>query len=202
MLEDFDQAVPFDVTNRGVGAGAVWSIRDLVIGFVAVFVLFFIFATAIVYPVVEATQEDSTEALAAQAIAVATWDVSMVFIVYYLVRRRGAGWPNLGFRPPLPRLDGTPRTAAWLLGFVLLLYAASIMSVNAYGVLIDLLGLDELKPGQQLPDTFFDHDWLVAMIGVSVVVAAPIAEEVFFRGFLFGGLRRRLPFVAAGLISG
>ena len=79
MLEDFDHAVPFDVTNRGVGAGAVWSIRDLVIGFVSVFVLFFIFATAIVYPVVEATHEDSTEALAAQAIAVASGNIYGAF---------------------------------------------------------------------------------------------------------------------------
>ena len=37
--------------------------------------------------------------------------------------------------------------------------------------------------------------------GALIVLAAPIAEEVFFRGFLFGGLRRGLPFVGAALIS-
>ncbi len=30
---------------------------------------------------------------------------------------------------------------------------------------------------------------------------APITEELFFRGFMFAGLRRRLPFVAAAAIS-
>jgi len=34
-----------------------------------------------------------------------------------------------------------------------------------------------------------------------IVIAAPISEEVCFRGMLFGGLRERLPRLAAGLIS-
>ena len=34
-----------------------------------------------------------------------------------------------------------------------------------------------------------------------IVVAAPIGEEVCFRGMLFGGLRERLPRLAAALIS-
>ena len=34
-----------------------------------------------------------------------------------------------------------------------------------------------------------------------IVIAAPIGEEVCFRGFLFGGLRERLPRIAAALIS-
>ncbi len=35
-----------------------------------------------------------------------------------------------------------------------------------------------------------------------IVVAAPISEEVCFRGMLFGGLRERLPAVVAALIAG
>lgn len=35
-----------------------------------------------------------------------------------------------------------------------------------------------------------------------IVIAAPISEEVCFRGMLFGGLRTRLPRVAAALLSG
>jgi membrane protease YdiL (CAAX protease family) len=42
---------------------------------------------------------------------------------------------------------------------------------------------------------------LVAL-GVLVVLAAPVSEEVFFRGFLFGGLRGRLSFWPAAVISG
>jgi membrane protease YdiL (CAAX protease family) len=35
-----------------------------------------------------------------------------------------------------------------------------------------------------------------------IVIAAPISEEICFRGMLFSGLRERLPTVAAALISG
>ena len=35
-----------------------------------------------------------------------------------------------------------------------------------------------------------------------IVIAAPISEEVCFRGMLFGGLRERLPRVAAALLAG
>lgn len=35
-----------------------------------------------------------------------------------------------------------------------------------------------------------------------IVIAAPISEEVCFRGFLFGGLRERLPRLGAALICG
>lgn len=36
----------------------------------------------------------------------------------------------------------------------------------------------------------------------AVCIAAPVGEEVFFRGFLFGSLRGRLGFLRAALISG
>jgi uncharacterized protein len=37
--------------------------------------------------------------------------------------------------------------------------------------------------------------------GILIVAVAPVAEEIFFRGFLFGGLRTRLTFVWAALVS-
>jgi membrane protease YdiL (CAAX protease family) len=37
--------------------------------------------------------------------------------------------------------------------------------------------------------------------GLLIVVAAPLAEEVFFRGFLFAGIRRSAGFVVAALVS-
>jgi membrane protease YdiL (CAAX protease family) len=37
---------------------------------------------------------------------------------------------------------------------------------------------------------------------VLIVIAAPIGEEVCFRGMLFGGLRERMPMLAAAALSG
>jgi uncharacterized protein len=39
------------------------------------------------------------------------------------------------------------------------------------------------------------------VVGVLIIGVAPFTEEVFFRGFMFAGLRRGLPFAAAALIS-
>jgi membrane protease YdiL (CAAX protease family) len=41
----------------------------------------------------------------------------------------------------------------------------------------------------------------IVLGGLAVVVAAPLGEEVFFRGFLFESLRGRLGFLRAGAIS-
>ncbi len=41
----------------------------------------------------------------------------------------------------------------------------------------------------------------VAVQVLLIAIAAPICEETCFRGFLFGGLRERLPRVAAALLS-
>jgi membrane protease YdiL (CAAX protease family) len=43
--------------------------------------------------------------------------------------------------------------------------------------------------------------WAIAA-AVLIVAAAPLSEEIFFRGFMYAGLRRRLPIWAAALISG
>jgi membrane protease YdiL (CAAX protease family) len=42
----------------------------------------------------------------------------------------------------------------------------------------------------------------LALLGPIVVVAAPIGEELFFRGFLYQGLRRRFSVWPAAVLSG
>lgn len=47
-----------------------------------------------------------------------------------------------------------------------------------------------------------DEFGTVPMQILLIVIAAPISEEVCFRGMLFGGLRERWPRIAAALLSG
>lgn len=44
--------------------------------------------------------------------------------------------------------------------------------------------------------------WSLAVIAVAVVVLAPIAEEIFFRGFLYPALRSRFGILLAAVIDG
>jgi uncharacterized protein len=92
---------------------------------------------------------------------------------------------------------GLRRFVASALGLAALTYFAYLIFAAIYGALVqpeqdDLtreLGLDEGGFG-------------VVVAGVLIIAVAPVSEEVFFRGFMYGGLRSRLPVWAAAAISG
>jgi membrane protease YdiL (CAAX protease family) len=185
-----------------------WTPREMLIGIGCVVLLVFIASSAIVLPVQESYGEESPETYFSSAIATILWQIGFVLAAYFVVRRTGAGWPNLGFRQaffvahdlydrirrtlPLPKLAVAVVTG----------YAMSFGVVYLYGIIITVTGADFLEPSEQLPDSLFDNSLVVAVTGLAVVIGAPIAEEVLFRGFMFGGLRRYLSFWPAALISG
>jgi len=175
--------------------GVTWGIRDIILGVFAALAVFFVLGAAIIGGASAAFDDDSFETSLAEAVAIAVLDIVLVVTVLAVVARKGAGLAELGFR--LPRW-----TWARTLGYIVLAYFAAIGLVNIYGIAIDVFGLDQLEPAQQLPDDFYDHDVVVALTGIAIVFMAPVAEEVFFRGFIFGGLRRYLNLPIAGLCSG
>ena len=71
----------------------------------------------------------------------------------------------------------------------------------AYTTIVDALGLDALQPESTLPFEAMRARLTFVLAGIAVVVAAPLAEEVFYRGLIFGGLQR-WGFWPAALISG
>lgn len=114
------------------------------------------------------------------------FDLSFVAAAFYLASTQGRPRPaDFGFR-------GTP------VRFAVKAFLAAGFGYYAltavYATVFQLHGQDKL-PSELGADTS-----TAAMIatGVFVCVIAPIAEEFFFRGFLFGGLRRwKLPPPAA-----
>jgi membrane protease YdiL (CAAX protease family) len=74
-----------------------------------------------------------------------------------------------------------------------------LAAVGAYlafaAVYVALVG----EPEQEdIADAFGSLPFQILLIAI----AAPISEEVFFRGMLFGGLRRRMPRLLAAAVSG
>lgn len=67
---------------------------------------------------------------------------------------------------------------------------AAYVLVGLYVVFIDALGIDFLKPRSTVPDAITRDAGALAVGWVVAVVAAPLSEELFFRGFIFGGLLR------------
>jgi membrane protease YdiL (CAAX protease family) len=110
--------------------------------------------------------------------------------VWFGARRYRRGWDVLGFRWP---------ARGWWTPIVVLFGAYFVLGV--YVAIIELSGLADLTPQSTLPEDVFDSPFTLPLAGVLALLAAPLAEETFFRGFLFPGLRNRLGTLRAALAS-
>jgi uncharacterized protein len=107
-----------------------------------------------------------------------------------LVRlRRHASLRTLGWSPVAPR---------WLLSALPLAMAAYLVVILA-GAAGHAIFPHAQNSQPTLVRGAFGHHLLLAVVAVSVV--APFAEETYFRGFLFGWLRGRVPLWLAVAIS-
>ena len=119
--------------------------------------------------------------------------VEAVFLgsaVWFGARRYRRGLDVLGFRRPL---------RGWWTPVVVLFGAYLVLAV--YVAIMELSGLSDLTPQSTLPEDVFDSPFTLPLAGVLALLAAPLAEETFFRGFLFPGLRNRLGTLRAALAS-
>ncbi len=76
---------------------------------------------------------------------------------------------------------------------------AALIIVWTYFAILFAFGVE---PQGNIPDKVFDSVPLVVLVALLSLVLAPIIEETFFRGFLFGGLRGRWGVFFAALASG
>ena len=74
--------------------------------------------------------------------------------------------------------------------------------VIAYALAINAIGIDFLRPQSTIPSAVTRDSATLAMAAVLAAVAAPLSEEVFFRGFIFGGLLKWGFWPAAAISAG
>jgi len=120
--------------------------------------------------------------------------LALFTIIWVAVRYRG--WvPALGLRSDRPDRD-VP-----LGGFVGAAVYGLIRFVVGPAVVVvwNAVAGHPPRPPTQLAIDFGVPEVVLGV--VLLVIAAPIGEEVFYRGFLFGGLRSRFGFWAAALLS-
>ncbi len=171
-----------------------WGPQQLTLGFFLVIGLVVFLSLVIVGPVVAEYGEDTPEAFFAAAVATLLWDGGFVLIAFWLVRSVGGSWQSLGLRKP--------KSLTFLPVVIVVGYGLAFAAVLIYGLLVALAGLELLEPDSQIAEELFETPIVVVATGLAVVVGAPFAEEILFRGFLFGGLRSRLSFWPAALVSG
>jgi membrane protease YdiL (CAAX protease family) len=111
---------------------------------------------------------------------------------FLLVPMAIAGWRGASSTGEILSRLGVRRFKPSAIGWMALAIFAYLTFAALYSVLI-------LEPQQE--DIAEGFGALPVQV-LLIVVAAPIAEEVCFRGMLFGGLRQRLPRIAAALVAG
>ena len=131
------------------------------------------------------------------------WQLSFIFLVIFLARSRNLNFSHIGFRKPKD----------WKIVISLVLGCYGILIL--YGLLIELISSVGIDPGLfkgtnqiaiaetgSLLQTFL----YITVLAIAVVIVAPIAEEVFFRGLIYraiGGMYSPLwGMIISGLLFG
>ncbi|MEE8369226.1 MAG: CPBP family intramembrane glutamic endopeptidase [Dehalococcoidia bacterium] len=170
-----------------------WGTADIAkaIGFVV------LGAVAILIPAVIAIAlldrpDSEAETLISLAPSLALEGLLVLVVVRFTVGKYRCSWSDLGFRP-------VERGGFWLPP---LLVIGAWTIVVGYFALVDVVGAGALADQSQFPDEAFKSPVVIPLVGVLAIIAAPLAEETFFRGFVFRGMRNRWGLVGAAFASG
>ncbi len=106
-------------------------------------------------------------------------EVALLALAYHFaVRKYKGSWRSLGFR--------WPADMRWW--FPLAIVVGAFATIWVWVGLLYALGI---APESNIPENIYDFAIPVIMLGLLSMIAAPLAEEVFFRGFLFQGVAKR-----------
>jgi len=156
-----------------------WSIWDVAVGFA----LYLAFAIGLGYLALILPKDG--------------WQLTAWILVYQplqfvpvlvILLLRDATWSSLGFKKFAPR--------ALALGCGLVIIGFIVNAVN--NLIMYMLGVE--VQAQQFGDILGQLQYPVSLL-VTGALFAPLLEETLFRGFIFGGLRQRLGWVKAALVS-
>lgn len=104
------------------------------------------------------------------------------------------GWQSLGFQ-------AFDRRRWWVPLAVVVAAYAGMLAYNAI-----LVGAGVSEPEQEEVQSFFESKALLPLTFVTLVIMAPLSEEIYFRGFIFAGLVRLIgaapAMIASGLLFG
>lgn len=136
---------------------------------------------------------DDPEALAVVLGANLVLDAALIGVaVLFSVGKYRCSLRDLGFR--LPSKGG--------LWFPVGVLVAAYLLIGVYFGIVAATGLEVLEPQSTIPEKALESRIVLPIVAVLALVFAPVMEETFFRGFVFGALRSRWGALWAALASG
>lgn len=153
-----------------------------------------LWAASLAAAIAQGELEDATDGeIAFGLVLTIILDFALIGIAAWLsIRRYRLGWGALGLRPFDRGLWWLPVVAA----------AGALLGIITYGAVLQVIGADAASPRQEDLEPIFESRTILPLTGFAVLVMAPLAEEIFFRGFIFGGLIRPLGVTGAMVASG
>ena len=176
-----------------------WSGRDLAAGLGLLLLGYAVVITIITVVALNVGDpaEDPNAALAA-AVATLGFSLWLAAAVLILATRKNLTLDQLGFAPLRASAWFWP-IGTWLGGLgIVIVYGLLVLAVEQ----VTGRDLSRLAEGNPLPDTDAMTSTVWAVLGLSVVLAAPLGEELFFRSLLFRAIQARWGLIAGMAISG
>jgi len=180
--------------RRNWREGIAWGPREVIQGLALAVaaVIFFPVAALVIAAALGIDVTDTKRATEISVIASLPFEAALFAIVAALtVFKHRSKWRALGFRP-------LALGQAWVPAVLVI---GAYMVYGAYISAADAIGGDKFLPTNMLEDVL-DEKVFVVLLGILALFMAPLMEETFFRGFVFGGLSKRFSFLGAALISG
>ncbi len=170
---------------------APWGYADMAmaIGIVIGAAIFIVIPAAVIAVIIAGGALDDDDEVLGIGLTFVLEGFLLVAAALFSVRKYKLSWSSLGLR--LPKRGGY-----W---FPLPLFFAALVVFLVYVAIVNALGIDAEG---NVPEDAFDSTAGIVALGVLSLALAPFMEEVFFRGFLFGGLRGRWGLLGAAFASG
>lgn len=169
-----------------------WGISAVLLALTAPLLLW---GSSLAIAIAQGTPEDLSGGEIVASLVLQIFILDGVFIAApaaFCLWRYRLGWADLGLRPFHSGLWWLPLTAA----------AGAWVAMYVYSIVLYLVGAEGAAPRQEDIDQLFESRAVLPLTALATLVVAPLAEELFFRGFVFPGLIRPLGLVPAMAISG
>ncbi len=179
---------PPDLRETSPKTAVPWGPRDLIhgLGLMAAVTAM----TIVLFSL--ATPDDASAAVPLLTLAFASLPLVLVLAAWrFGVRRYDTTWAALG-------LVQTEGAAAFFLPLAALFL--SLFLTGLYAGLVRAAGADNLLP-PPIPSEILGEGIYWTLNIISIGITGPLAEEIFFRGFLLGGLIRPLGVTTAVVVS-
>ena len=159
----------------------LWHKKDLIFGLLGMFIGFTIIFSLLIPISMNVDMANWTLDIVTFTLTI-FWQLSFIFLVIVLAKRRNLNFSQIGFRKP--------KEWKMVISLVLACYGILIL----YGLLIELISFAGIDPGVlkgtnqiMITETGSSVQTIlyITILAIAVIVVAPIAEEVFFRGLIY-----------------